>query len=74
MTQRRVSLTAALALLGVVVLAPAAGAQIAVSGNDNKVLLVNGVVTVVATRRPIPCRSSTSRLPRPRSWAKSPLR
>ncbi len=29
-------------------LAPAVGAQIAVSGNDNKVLLVNGVVTVVA--------------------------
>ena len=37
----------ALALLSVLTLAPAAGAQIAVSGNDNKVILVNGVTTVV---------------------------
>jgi len=37
----------ALALLAVVAGVSSAGAQIAVSGNDNKVLLVNGVVTVV---------------------------
>jgi DNA-binding beta-propeller fold protein YncE len=37
----------ALALLAVLTVAPAAGAQIAVSGNDNKVILVNGVTTVV---------------------------
>jgi DNA-binding beta-propeller fold protein YncE len=48
MTQRRVPLTAGLALLVIAALAPTVGAQIAVSGNDNKVLLVNGVVTVVA--------------------------
>ncbi len=42
-----VPLAAGLALLGVVTVAPVAGAQVAVSGNDNKVLLVNGVVTVV---------------------------
>jgi len=45
MTLRRlVALTLALLVVGV---AAPAGAQIAVSGNDNKVLLVNGVVTVV---------------------------
>jgi DNA-binding beta-propeller fold protein YncE len=44
---RRVPLAAGLALLAVVTVAPVAGAQVAVSGNDNKVLLVNGVVTVV---------------------------
>jgi DNA-binding beta-propeller fold protein YncE len=38
---------ATLALLAVLTVAPAAGAQIAVSGNDNKVVLVNGVVTLV---------------------------
>ena len=43
----RVPLAAGLALLAVVTVAPVAGAQVAVSGNDNKVLLVNGVVTVV---------------------------
>jgi hypothetical protein len=48
MTQCRVPLTAVLALLVIAALAPTAGAQIKVSGNDNKVLLVNGVVTVVA--------------------------
>src|SRR4030095_2092689 len=48
MTQRRVSVTLALALLVIAALATTAAAQIAVSGNDNKVLLVNGVVTVVA--------------------------
>ena len=37
----------ALAVLALVAAASPAGAQIAVSGNDNKVLLVNGVVTVV---------------------------
>ena len=37
----------ALALLMIVGAASAARAQIAISGNDNKVLLVNGVVTVV---------------------------
>jgi len=36
-----------IALLALVGVASPAGAQIAVSGNDNKVLLVNGVVTVV---------------------------
>ena len=48
MTQRRVPATFALAVLVVAALATTVGAQIAVSGNDNKVLLVNGVVTVVA--------------------------
>ena len=48
MTQRRVSLIVAPVLLLIAALAPAVSAQIAVSGNDNKVLLVNGVVTVVA--------------------------
>ena len=45
-------------------LASAAHAQIAVSANDNKVMLDNGVVKVVPTRRPTPSRSSTSRRPR----------
>src|SRR5437762_684425 len=40
-------LAPALAVLALAVVASPAGAQIAVSGNDNKVLLVNGVVTVV---------------------------
>jgi DNA-binding beta-propeller fold protein YncE len=40
-------LTTALAVLGVVAIVSPATAQIAISGNDNKVLLVNGVVTVV---------------------------
>ena len=46
MTRHRL-LPIALALLVLVAGATAAGAQIAVSGNDNKVQLVNGVVTVV---------------------------
>ena len=46
MTQRRVLITLALVLIAA--LATTAAAQIAVSGNDNKVLLMNGVVTVVA--------------------------
>jgi DNA-binding beta-propeller fold protein YncE len=49
MTLRR---PVALALLAVLAVAPAAGAQIAVSGNDNKVVLVNGVVTVVPNPAP----------------------
>jgi DNA-binding beta-propeller fold protein YncE len=52
MTLRHAPLSAGLALLGLVALAPAAGAQIAVSGNDNKVILVNGVVTVVPNAPP----------------------
>jgi len=40
-------LAPALAVLALAGVASPAGAQIAVSGNDNKVLLVNGVVTVV---------------------------
>lgn len=44
MTRHRLLALAALALVG---MASPAGAQIAVSGNDNKVQLVNGVVTVV---------------------------
>jgi hypothetical protein len=46
MTRHRL-IAFALALLAVVAGVSSAGAQIAVSGNDNKVLLVNGVVTVV---------------------------
>ncbi len=49
MTLRR---PVALALLAVLTVVPAAGAQIAVSGNDNKVVLVNGVVTVVPNPPP----------------------
>jgi DNA-binding beta-propeller fold protein YncE len=49
---RRAPLTVALALLALVTVAPAARAQIAVSGNDNKVVLVNGVVTVVPNAPP----------------------
>src|SRR5712691_6326963 len=45
--RRQAALTAAFALLATTSLAGAAGAQIAVSGNDNKVLNVNGVTTVV---------------------------
>src|SRR5947209_13389445 len=41
-----------LALLGALSLAPAAGAQIAVSANDNKVVSLNGVVTVVPNAPP----------------------
>jgi DNA-binding beta-propeller fold protein YncE len=49
---RHAPLTFALVLIVILSLAPAAGAQIAVSGNDNKVVNVNGVVTVV--RNPPP--------------------
>ena len=45
---RVVAVAAALALLPIVALTPEARGQIAVSGNDNKVQLVNGVVTVLA--------------------------
>src|SRR5207247_2584592 len=41
-----------LSLLGALSLAPAAGAQIAVSANDNKVVSLNGVVTVVPNAPP----------------------
>ena len=47
MVRRRAPLTLTFAALSIAALAPAAGAQIAVSGNDNKVVNVNGVVTVV---------------------------
>jgi DNA-binding beta-propeller fold protein YncE len=48
---RRAPIVAALALLAVTI-APVADAQIAVSANDNKVVLVNGVVTVVGSAPP----------------------
>jgi DNA-binding beta-propeller fold protein YncE len=51
MTRQRL-LSIALVLLLIAAGASAAGAQIAVSGNDNKVLLVNGVVTVVQNPPP----------------------
>ena len=44
---QRAPLTLGLVLVAIASLAPIAGAQIAVSGNDNKVLNVNGVTTVV---------------------------
>lgn len=49
--QGRPPLVAGLVLLAIAV-ASTAGAQIAVSGNDNKVVLVNGVVTVVPNAPP----------------------
>jgi DNA-binding beta-propeller fold protein YncE len=49
---RRALLTAGLALVALVGMAPAARAQIAVAGNENKVILVNGVVTVVPNAPP----------------------
>jgi DNA-binding beta-propeller fold protein YncE len=45
--QRSALLVVALVLMTVGIIAPLAEAQIAVSANDNKVVLVNGVVTVV---------------------------
>lgn len=50
--QRSVSFTLGLASLAVLAFVPAARAQIAVSGNDNKVVNVNGVVTVVPNAPP----------------------
>jgi hypothetical protein len=50
--RRRAPLAAGLALLATAANAPAARAQIAVSANDNKVVLVNGVVTVVSNPPP----------------------
>ena len=53
MTLRRHStLTIGLTLLAILGVVSAAGAQIAVSGNDNKVVLVNGVVKVVPNPPP----------------------
>jgi DNA-binding beta-propeller fold protein YncE len=49
---RRTPVTVGLALLAVLSLAPTAGAQIAVSANDNKVVLVNGAVRVVPNPPP----------------------
>jgi DNA-binding beta-propeller fold protein YncE len=49
---RHACVALALALLGLGTLAPGAAAQIAVSGNDNKVILVNGVVTVAPSPAP----------------------
>jgi DNA-binding beta-propeller fold protein YncE len=49
---RRAPIVVALALLAVAIVAPVADAQIAVSANDNKVVLVNGVVTVVGSAPP----------------------
>src|SRR3989442_4060703 len=49
---RHAPATVGLALLAVLGLAPAAGAQIAVSANDNKVVNLNGVVTVVPNAPP----------------------
>src|SRR6185503_12498692 len=48
----RAPLTVAVALLALVTVAPVASAQIAVAGNENKVVLVNGVVTVVPNAPP----------------------
>lgn len=45
--RRRPPLALGLALFAALTLPVSAGAQLAVSGNDNKVLNVNGVVTVV---------------------------
>jgi hypothetical protein len=50
---RYATLPFGLALLVILSLAPAVGAQIAVSGNDNKVVNVNGVVKVAPGARPI---------------------
>ena len=50
--RRHVSSAVVLASLAIVALAPAAGAQIAVSANDNKVVNVNGVVQVVPNAPP----------------------
>jgi DNA-binding beta-propeller fold protein YncE len=52
MPRHRTPLAAGLALLAVTTTAPVVRAQIAVSGNDNKILLVNGVVTVVPNPPP----------------------
>src|SRR3989441_10471091 len=49
---RHAPATVGLALLAVLGLAPAAGAQIAVSANDNKVVNLNGVVPVVPNAPP----------------------
>ena len=46
MLHRHAPLTFSVVLLVIVALASAASAQIAVSGNDNKAVNVNGVVTV----------------------------
>jgi DNA-binding beta-propeller fold protein YncE len=49
---RRTPLMLGLVVLMIATLASAAGAQLAVSANDNKVLLVNGTVTVVSNPLP----------------------
>src|SRR5256712_1075135 len=49
---RHAPATVGLALVAALSLAPAAGAQIAVSANDNKVVSLNGVVTVVPNAPP----------------------
>jgi len=49
---RSAPLTVGLTLLAILTVAPAASAQIAVSGNDNKVVNVNGVVKVVPNPPP----------------------
>src|SRR3989454_10884123 len=49
---RHAPATVGLALLAALSLAPAAGAQIAVSANDNKGVSLNGVVTVVPNAPP----------------------
>ncbi len=51
---RRAPFTLGLVLLVILSLVPAANAQIAVSGNDNKVVSVNGVVKVVPNPPPDP--------------------
>ena len=53
MTPRRARMPLASAVLLLpLALAPAAGAQVAVSSNDNKVALVDGVVTIVKNPAP----------------------
>src|SRR2546428_11384745 len=49
---RHAPATVGLALVAALSLAPAAGAQIAVSANDNKVVSLNSVVTVVPNAPP----------------------
>ena len=50
--RRRVLFAAVLTSFATLTLTPAAHAQIAVSGNDNKVVNVNGVTTVVSSPPP----------------------
>ena len=61
-TQRRVALAVVLPVLALALLAPvpAAHAQLAVSVNDNKVVLVNGVVKTVPNGPPDTVKNITA--------------